>query len=262
MKQVIGLLSICLFYCHFLPAQVDISIESKTVKVGEEFCLDVTVNGFQNILSFQAQFLHDDSLLTFTQFKHSSFPEALWDDPYAHDARIAWIAEDLINGASVENDSQLISLCYTANNSGVASISVFNDSTGLNWLASLPTEIYNAEEERIELIVTEAVIIIEEQDPISSKETSADSLSTSIVDPFITVSYEFFPNPIKDYLNIISLTDGHKEISLYTSSGQLISQAITKKKNFLLETGFLDEGAYYIVIKCDHQTISKPIIKL
>ncbi len=138
MKQVIGLISICLLCSTLLSAQLSISIESKTVTIGEEFCLDLTVEGFQNILSFQAQFIQDDSLLTFNRFANTSFPDSLWEDAYTHDGRIAWISEDLIEGGSMEDSSFLIAVCYTATNSGVSPVSIFNQPIG-SFVVSIPS---------------------------------------------------------------------------------------------------------------------------
>lgn len=262
MKQVIGLISICLLCTTILPAQLSISFDTQAVTVGEEFCMDVTVSGFNDILSFQAQFLQDDSLLTFTRFANDAFPEGLWEDAYAHDARIAWISKDLINGASVADGQAIISVCYLANKSGVSSISIFNDSTDLAWLQHLPLEVYDANESLVEVTIEEGVVVIEEIVAAKEPDTEVNKFTTSITNPLLNESFQLFPNLVNDYLKIIGEDTHHKEIKVYGMDGVLYQHLHTVEKDVVLATSSLSKGGYFVLIETSLGTAFKRFVKI
>ncbi len=263
MKQVIGLISICLFCSTLLSAQLSISIESQSVKLGDEVCLEVMVEGFQNILSFQAEFIQDDSLLTFSRFIHSNFPDSLWEDTYAHDARIAWISNDLINGSSIEDSTSLISVCYTTNKTGVSPISIFHKPTGPLWFQFLPLEVYNSEEQLLEVAIQEGVVIIEE--PAAAKETEGveENLTTSTSNVLLPkYSFQLFPNLVVDYLKIIGTDHTAKDIHLYGMDGHLYQHFQTTNKEVRIQTNHLAKGSYLVYIRTDLGSVTRKFVKM
>ena len=263
MKQVIGLISICLLCSTLLSAQLSITIESKTVTIGEEFCLDLTVEGFQNILSFQAQFIQDDSLLTFSRFANAAFPDSLWEDSYTHDGRIAWISEELIEGGSMEDSSFLISVCYTATNSGVSPVSIFNQPTGPLWLQFLPLEVFNSDHQLMEVSINAGVVIIE--DPFAAKEAevSEENLTTATSDLVHPgSSYQLLPNLVTDYLNVITTDQTFKEIRLYGLDGHLHQSIQTIDKEVSIQTSNLAKGSYLVQIQTAREKVTRKFVKI
>jgi len=262
MKQVIGLISICLFCTTILPAQLTVSFESTTVLVGEEFCLDVTVNGFDDILSFQAQFLQDDSLLTFTRFDNDAFPEGIWGDDYTHDARIAWVSNDLINGASVEDGQIIISVCYTANESGISPFAIHNDTSDLAWLHHLPLEVYNANESLVAINIEAGGVVIEEVVAAKETETTENNFTTSIVDPLLNGSFQLHPTLVHGYLTIIGEDITYKEIKLFGMDGVLYQRIETYDKELKIDTRDLTSGGYFVLIETSIGVAFKRFVKI
>jgi len=262
-KLVIAFFSLVIPVTNVLFSQVNLSIESLTVQEGDTFCLDVSVKKFQELISFQAQFLHDEELLTFHEFKNASFPKAIDNSSYANDARIAWVSKDLINGASLEEDSHLISVCYIAESSGVTAISIFNEPTEISWLTFINPEVYNAEEEEIGLVVQDGLIVIEEQDSIAAKDTKVEeeNLSTSTFENDL-LQFQLTPNPVKDFLKISSPEVGKKIIQLYSVNGVLLFTYSAVNQEIIIPTNHLQKGMYFVEVETEEGIVSEKIIKL
>jgi hypothetical protein len=67
--------------------------------------------------------------------------------------------------------------------------------------------------------------------------------------PEITKSvYALYPNPAKDYINLIATFDGEKLISIYNSTGILMSSCNLSGKKFIINTSLLSQGLYFMKI--------------
>jgi hypothetical protein len=67
--------------------------------------------------------------------------------------------------------------------------------------------------------------------------------------PEITKSdYVLYPNPAKENINLITTYEGEKTISIYNSSGTLVSSYNISGKNILINISSLSQGLYFMKI--------------
>jgi|GEM_PF-745880 len=60
--------------------------------------------------------------------------------------------------------------------------------------------------------------------------------------------YALYPNPAKDHINLITTFDGEKTVSVYNSTGILVSSYNLSGKEILINTSFLSQGLYFMKI--------------
>jgi len=67
--------------------------------------------------------------------------------------------------------------------------------------------------------------------------------------PEVTKSdFALYPNPAKDYINLTATFDGEKLISIYNSTGILVSSYNLSGKKFIINTSLLSQGLYFMKI--------------
>ncbi|MGC1390504.1 MAG: T9SS type A sorting domain-containing protein [Bacteroidales bacterium] len=64
----------------------------------------------------------------------------------------------------------------------------------------------------------------------------------------INSDYSLYPNPSKDYINLITNSEGEKIISIYNSAGIKVSSCNLSGKKILINTSFLSQGMYFMKI--------------
>ncbi len=89
-------------------------------------------------------------------------------------------------------------------------------------------------------------------------ETQADCDALSITDSFLN-SFDIFPNPAKDILNIKSEYSGH--LTLYSLTGTQIKHQNLSTGNNQLDTKLLKSGIYFIKIQVKSKVANFKIIK-
>jgi hypothetical protein len=60
--------------------------------------------------------------------------------------------------------------------------------------------------------------------------------------------YILYPNPAKDYINLITTFDGEKLISIFNSTGIPVSFYNLSGKKFIINTSLLSQGLYFMKI--------------
>ncbi|MFK7771569.1 MAG: cohesin domain-containing protein [Saprospiraceae bacterium] len=103
--------------------KVTISGKDMTVKSGEEFCVDVQVSNFIDVISMQYSTNFDSKVLEFTEVKNPSlkdlssklngvnFARAKGED---NTLRFSWFVQDL-KGISLYDGSTIYQVCFKAN---------------------------------------------------------------------------------------------------------------------------------------------------
>jgi hypothetical protein len=67
--------------------------------------------------------------------------------------------------------------------------------------------------------------------------------------PEVTKSdYALYPNPAKDNINLITTYEGVKTISIYNSTGTLVSSYNLSGKNIVINVSSLSQGLYFMKI--------------
>ena len=60
--------------------------------------------------------------------------------------------------------------------------------------------------------------------------------------------YAIYPNPAKDHFNLVSAFEGEKLISIYNSSGMLVSSYNMSGKEIFIDASLLSDGLYFVKI--------------
>ena len=60
--------------------------------------------------------------------------------------------------------------------------------------------------------------------------------------------FALYPNPAKDHVNLITTDEGEKNISIYNSTGILVSSYKMSGKEILINTSLLSQGLYFMKI--------------
>ena len=60
--------------------------------------------------------------------------------------------------------------------------------------------------------------------------------------------YVIYPNPAKDHINLVSNFEGEKIISIYNSTGILVSSYNLSGSEILIDASFLSDGLYFVKI--------------
>jgi len=71
--------------------------------------------------------------------------------------------------------------------------------------------------------------------------------------------YSLYPNPAKDHIKLITTYEGEKNVTIYNSTGILVSSYNLSGKEILINTSFLSQGLYFMKI---NETIGKNITVL
>ena len=72
---------------------------------------------------------------------------------------------------------------------------------------------------------------------------------------------QIFPNPFSNHINIKSVSNNLKTISVHDVTGKKIISKKTNKKNILIPLSEVQQGVYIVEIKSNTETIAKRIIK-
>ena len=100
-----------------LSSQLTFSIDPVTTNQtqGASFCLDVTVQGFTNIVSVQYSINYDASLLSYTGSQGYNLPNlgaSNIANPNPGDITLSWLSDDLTNGSTVADGTSIFQICF------------------------------------------------------------------------------------------------------------------------------------------------------
>ena len=139
------------------PNEVIVNISSGTANVGEDFCVDVTVEGFTNLLSIQFGIIWDTTFLSFKEHTDFALPNAASSLSVLSDnLRLAWITDDFVNGFTIEEGEKLFSICFTALRDGTNTLIIDE--------VAITAEALQVPEELIEVIFQVGTITVNGQD--------------------------------------------------------------------------------------------------
>lgn len=137
MKIFRQLVFLALFSFPFLlNAQIVLNASTETVQPGQEVCVKVTVENFNNILTFQLSHNFDPSVIQFKEirnfiFESASTPISLtFGTNNASEGIItmSWNTSDFVNGSSLADGTVIYEICFTAiGNDGQFSDFTFSD---------------------------------------------------------------------------------------------------------------------------------------
>ncbi len=90
---------------------IELFVDTSFVEIGNEFCLDVSTNAIEDLLSFQFQIQVSNQNLTINQAVSSSIPDVftLIEDDIV---KFLWFSEDLLP-TQVESGMSLATICFT-----------------------------------------------------------------------------------------------------------------------------------------------------
>jgi gliding motility-associated-like protein len=97
----------------------------ETASPGNIVCVDVTVQNFTSIVSMQYSINYNASILSFNNaqgFGLGGMNTSNFGNPSAGNITVSWLADDIINGATVPNGTVIFQLCFTAQGGGTSPI--------------------------------------------------------------------------------------------------------------------------------------------
>ncbi len=108
------LLSVVLSFSAYTQS-VTFTLAEEEAAYGDVVCLDVTVQNFTAVVSFQYSINYDPAFLSFVGtdgYNLQNFASGNVGNPSAGDITISWVSDDLINGTSVADGTSIFQLCF------------------------------------------------------------------------------------------------------------------------------------------------------
>ncbi len=125
------ILSISLLSFSYTQAQVNFNVASAEVQEGESFCLDLTVEGFTEILSTQLRVIWDSTLLQFdTTINLGVESNGLVFASKVDELRFTWFANDFFAGETLDSGAVLFSVCFTSLKIGEVIVEIDENMVG------------------------------------------------------------------------------------------------------------------------------------
>ena len=126
--MILTFLSLSLSYSQ---AQVNFSFTNTEVQEGESFCIDLTVDGFTEILSTQLRVIWDTTLLQYdTAINLGVQTNGLVFASKVDELRFTWFANDFFNGETLDSGAVLFSVCFTSLQTGESTVKIDSSQAG------------------------------------------------------------------------------------------------------------------------------------
>ena len=110
------------------------SLSSVSANPGDTICLAVSTQGFEGIVSTQYSINYDTTLLDYVNsqaYNLPNFSESNIGEPFPGQLTISWITDDVVNGTTVSDSTDIFELCFEVIGSNDTAVVSFSDTPAM-----------------------------------------------------------------------------------------------------------------------------------
>ncbi len=161
--------------CGTVTPEVTLSISNTILDVGEEGCVQVEVEGFDDIASLQLSITYNDNLLEFESTGSYSLAGLDAADFNTSAPGVITLDWSTASGVTLADGSTIFELCFTGTQAGTANLS-FGDTP-------LPVAVENGDGEAVDFVGENGAIVVQDvQVTLDLTNTTIDVGQTGCVD--------------------------------------------------------------------------------
>ncbi|MCB0707532.1 MAG: gliding motility-associated C-terminal domain-containing protein, partial [Saprospiraceae bacterium] len=192
------------------PAPFMLIASDELVGAGESVCVDISVTGFNDIVSMQGSINYNPTIIQFTGAQNLNLPglvPANIANPSAGNITFSWISDDPVNGQSVPDDQIIFQLCFDAignlgdispiNFSGVPTSEEYSDINGMVSPILVDGSVEIFEEVCVPINVSDVIV-----DPCPGTQTGSINLTVSGGNDAYSYSWDYNGATSQDLNNL------------------------------------------------------------
>lgn len=182
---------------------LQLTIESKTVQPNEDFCVSVSVQGFDNLIGMQFSIKYDPSALDFMSvgnFNLSGLSAGVFGTPGDSGTdpgviTLAWV-EPALNPVTLDNGTVIFDLCFKAKNASTSDIDFSNTPTAI--------EITNGDEQSVMFTGVKSELVV--GDGGDGGDPMTDEFTLTLQDQTVNPGEDIcIPVSVQNFENIIGM---------------------------------------------------------
>ncbi len=241
---------LCTIFAGQIRAQsIDLYASTDTESIGDMASIDIRVNNFSDIISFQASINWDPDLMTFTgvtNFGIADFNEENFGDASIHQGhlRFVWEPEDA-NERTLADSTILFTANFELKVTDPSPILVgFIDETSN---PAFPIEFANSNSEKINVNTFDGSVIYK------PKVTGL---------PIANNDISIFPNPFNEIINISRGNQFLEFVKIYDFEGHVILEKYNLEQPFTdIHLSYLPDGIYFVRLRTNGKIHVRKIVK-